>query len=70
MDERNDILKKLKAIRMQKGFSQSGLAEKMGISQNTISQWENGERAPSVSMLKKLTVILECSADTLLEDID
>lgn len=63
-------MKKLKTIRVQKGFSQSSLAEKLGISQNTISQWESGERAPSVSMLKRLTVILECSADTLLEDID
>lgn len=63
-------MKRLKAIRKQKGFSQSELAKLIGVSQNTISQWENGDRSPSISMLKHLTVILECSADILLEDID
>lgn len=62
-------MKRIKIFRNQKGLSQSELAEKIGVSQNTVSQWETGERIPNVLILKKLTKILGCSADSLLEDI-
>nr|DAE22645.1 MAG TPA: helix-turn-helix XRE-family like protein [Phage sp. ctfRs3] len=42
----------------------------MGVSQNTISQWENGARIPNVISLKKMAQILDCSTDMLLEDIE
>ena len=63
-------MKKLKSIRKQKGFSQVEFAGRMGVSQNTISQWENGSRIPNVISLKKMAQILGCSADILLEDIE
>lgn len=62
-------MKKLKTIRQRKGLSQTELAHAVGVSQNTISQWESGNRSPSISMLKRLAFVLECTADILLEDI-
>ena len=47
-------MKKLKLIRRKKGFSQAEFANQMGVSQNTISQWENGARIPNVISLKKM----------------
>lgn len=63
-------MKKLKLIRRKKGFSQAEFANQMGVSQNTISQWENGARIHNVISLKKMAQILDCSTDMLLEDIE
>lgn len=63
-------MKKLKLIRRKKVFSQAEFANQMGVSQNTISQWENGARIPNVISLKKMAQILDCSTDMLLEDIE
>ena len=63
-------MKKLKLIRRKKGLSQAEFAERMGVSQNTISQWESGARIPNAISLKKMAQILECSTDMLLEDIE
>ena len=63
-------MKKLKLIRRKIGLSQTKFAKLMGVSQNTISQWESGARIPNVVSLKKMAQILECSTDMLLEDIE
>ena len=33
----------LKAARVEKGFTQEALAEKLGVSKRTLVSWENGE---------------------------
>ena len=47
-------------------ISQIELAEKIGVTQNTISQWETGSRRPNIDMLVKLTEVFGCTADELL----
>ena len=47
-------------------ISQIELAEKVGVTQNTISQWETGTRRPNIEMLVKLTEVFGCTADELL----
>lgn len=47
-------------------ISQIELAEKVGVTQNTISQWETGSRRPNIDMLVKLTEVFGCTADELL----
>lgn len=59
----------LKIYRQKAGFTQKQLAEKLGITQGAVTMWETGERKPNIVMLKKLTVILGCTADELLEPI-
>ena len=56
--------------RTEAGMTQQALGEKVGISQNAISQYESGVRKPDIVTLKKLAVALNCSADDLLMPIE
>lgn len=60
----------IKKYRRQLGMTQDFLADKLGVSSSAISLWETGERKPDIIMLKKLTSILHCAADQLLEPIE
>ena len=44
----------LKETRLQKEFTLSEVSKKAGISENYLSQLENGKRKPSVKMAKKI----------------
>lgn len=46
--------KKLKEARMKAGISQETLAEKIGVSRNTISRIETGVNMPNAENLEKL----------------
>lgn len=52
------------------GLTQMDIAKQLGVSPNTVSMWETGERKPDIIVLKKLTSILHCTADQLLEPIE
>ena len=53
-------------LRKTAGLTQGQLGEKLGYSDKSVSKWERGEGVPDVYVLKKLTEIFNCSADTLL----
>ena len=57
--------KKIKAMRIKRGLTQKQLAELLGVKQQNISDWERGERSPSVKNLKKMAEILNCQIDDL-----
>ncbi len=50
----------LKIMRIKRGLTQADLAKKVGVSQNTISMYETGERFPHRSNLEKIAAALEC----------
>lgn len=52
--------------RKNKKYSQSELGELLGVSRQTISNWENGQSIPDVSSLKKLEQYLNIPLDELL----
>ena len=54
MNEQLILKNKLKEIRTEKGLSQAGLAELVGVSRNTISSIETGQFCPTA----KLALIL------------
>lgn len=56
---------KLRAARKAAGLSQVELAQIVGCTQKDISRWENCEREPMASSLKKLAQALGCSMDDL-----
>lgn len=60
-------MKNLYEIRKEKGISQVALSVKLGISQETISAYENGKSYPSVEILMKLCDIFNISSDYLLD---
>lgn len=53
-------------IRMRRAWSQTELAERSGLSQNAISNYESGERQAGSAALAALSRALDCSADYLL----
>ena len=59
---------RLKELRLSKGITQEELAEKLNVGQNTISQWETGDRIPRVPTVLKLAQVLDCSVGELLEE--
>lgn len=57
---------RIREYRKERGFSQEILAEKSGVSTNTISRIEGGQMAMSVGILQKIVKALEVDANTLL----
>ena len=45
---------KLKAIRQQHGKSQKEIAKSVGVAHSTYSNYENGNRTPNMSTLKRI----------------
>ena len=58
----------LKAIRIEKGLTQTEVAERAGIAQPTYSNIENGKKNPSLNTLKRLASVLGCRIETIIED--
>ncbi len=56
----------LKVARIKKGLTQAQLAEKLGVSQNTISFYETGARFPSRNNLYKLAEALDCDVKEII----
>lgn len=57
----------MKKIRQTRGMSQVELARQLGISKQSVSNWENDHSVPTIDLLKKLCQVFSCSADYLLE---
>lgn len=64
-EKKNLFSVRLKELRLQHGFSQEELAEKIGIKQNTYSDWENGKCKPNYEKLEKIADFLGVSLDWL-----
>lgn len=53
------------------GLSQEDVAEKLGVSRQTISKWETDETIPDIRQSKKMAVLYNMSLDELIDfDID
>ncbi len=61
--ETKEILLKL---RTKKGLSQDELAEKIYVTRQAVSRWENGETTPNTETLKLLSKLFDVSINTLL----
>ncbi len=53
-------------LRMQKGMSQEELAEKIMVTRQAVSRWENGETVPNTDTLKLLSKEFNVTINTLL----
>lgn len=61
--ETKDIIYEL---RTKKGLSQEELAEKVFVTRQAVSRWENGETIPNIDTLKFLSKLFDVSINTLL----
>ena len=53
-------------LRTKKGLSQDELAEKVFVTRQAVSRWENGETVPNTETLKRLSDLFNVSINTLL----
>ncbi len=53
-------------LRTKNGFSQDELAEKVFVTRQAVSRWENGETVPNTETLKLLSKLFDVSINTLL----
>ena len=61
----------LMQARKKAGLSQEAVAEKLGVSRQTISKWETDETVPDIYQSKKLAKLYHLSLDELIEfDVD
>ena len=58
--------KRIAALRHEKGLKQDELAEKLAVSPQAVSKWENDQTCPDISLLHHLAEILGVSVDELL----
>ena len=60
------IAESLKRFRLQGGYSQGDVAEKIGIMQQMYYKYEAGKNIPSAEVIKKIAVAFNVSTDYLL----
>ncbi|NMA93239.1 MAG: helix-turn-helix domain-containing protein [Clostridiales bacterium] len=61
------LCKNLKIIRKNKGYSQEELAERIHVTRQTVSKWENGQSLPDAEMVKSIAEVFGVSVSELLE---
>lgn len=61
-----EITQRLAELRRERGFSQEGLAEQLGLSRQAVSKWERAESAPDMGNLIALADLYEVTLDELL----
>lgn len=64
--EAKTIGKFITALRKANGMTQKDLAEKLNVSDKTISRWERDEGAPDLSMIPVIAEIFDVTCDELL----
>ena len=58
--------KTIKALRTRKTMTQDELAEKLFVSRQTVSNYENGKSNPDIDILVKIAEVLETDVNTLI----
>ena len=61
-----NIHERIKELRKQNNFSQTELAKKLFVSQDTISLWEKGKSKPSIDYVILLAQLFGVTTDYLL----
>lgn len=65
---KNCFAENLKKLRIESGYSQKVLAEKLEITVKTLSHWETGYSEPSIDSILKLANFFEVTTDCLLSE--
>ena len=63
-----DLGNKIMTLRKKNNLSQEDLAEKVGVTRQTISKWELEETTPDINQAKKLSMIFNVSLDELVNN--
>ena len=63
-----DIGQKLREKRLSKELSQEQLAERLGVTRQTVANWEKGKTYPDIGSVMKLSDLYDVSLDELLKE--
>lgn len=65
-----NIGRKIQLLRKQKGLSQEGLAEIIGVSRQAVSKWEAGQSMPDLDKVVAICDYFDVSTDYILRDAE
>ncbi|MBO5257369.1 MAG: helix-turn-helix transcriptional regulator, partial [Clostridia bacterium] len=60
------IAENLKRLRQSCGLTQEQLAERLGVSFQSVSRWENGLSYPDIELIPEIAAFFEVSTDVLM----
>ncbi len=66
MTDMERVGKRIASLRRERGFTGEGLAERLNVSPQAVSKWENARCLPETAILPELAQALACSIDSLL----
>ena len=56
----------IKQLRQKNNLTQDQVAEKIGVSYQAVSKWENGRGIPDIEMLKKISEVFDVDIDEII----
>ena len=65
-DIKDELSKNIFRYRKEKGFTQEDLAKKLGLTFQAVSKWETAQTLPDITLLPRLSQVLDISIDKLL----
>lgn len=65
-----ELGKKIRLLRLSRNMTQEQLADKLGITAQSVSKWENGITAPDIQLLPEISVLLGVTIDELFSITD
>ncbi|MBE6935793.1 MAG: helix-turn-helix transcriptional regulator [Ruminococcaceae bacterium] len=57
--------KKLAALRKERGLTQDAVAERLSVSPQAVSKWENDSSCPDITLLPQIAKLYDTTIDTL-----
>lgn len=63
-----NLSERLVALRKEQGWSQEDFADKLEVSRQAVSRWENGSALPDAQNILRISKLFHVSADYLLND--
>ena len=57
----------IKKIRQDNKLTQKELADKLGVTYQAVSKWENGKNVPDISIIKEMSKMFNVDIDEILD---
>ena len=65
--DQEKVGKFIKEIRLKNNLTQKEFADKLGVTFQAVSKWENGKNIPDIALLKEISKIFDVNIDEILE---
>lgn len=65
MDHAKQLTEQLLYLRKKNGLTQEALAERLGVTYQAVSKWENGQSCPDIALLPQLADVYGVTIDSL-----